>query len=203
MQKRIKSRITMIAAITLAIALSTQVAAATDSEFKGDRFYLGVGLTSTNLDISSQNLSQRYSGNTLSTFDHNKNAFKLFTGYRLDPFLALELGYTSFGEVIMTNNQNRQNIFQIDGGYMSAVGTQTLTNNIDAFVKGGMFFWSLYDANDNEIEGGQGLLYGAGLDINLYGDKKRSLQLEWERHHFSGVAISKADTIGVSLKFKF
>ena len=166
-------------------------------------WYFGVGVTTSNVSFNETNLSSMYSDNPDSTFDHSGNAFKLSMGYQFDPLLGIEFGYTSFGEIVMSNGQAKSNIFDVDGVYVSATATRPLSKNIDVLAKGGMFFWSLNDDDMNSIEDGQGLTYGAGLDINLYGGKERTLLIEWEHYSFSDVALKEADTIGASIKFNF
>jgi len=190
------------AAILTGCAYAPQTFADTDSVV-GMPWYFGVGITASDLSFNDKNLSTMYSGNADSTFSHSGNAFKLFGGYQFDPLLSMEFGYTSFGEIVMTNDEAKRNLFDVDGAYVSAIATQPISKNVDVLAKGGMFFWSLNDSDDNSIEDGQGLTYGAGLNINFYGNKERSLLIEWEHYSFSGVALKEADSIGASLKFKF
>ena len=167
------------------------------------RMYFGFGVTASDLAFNEANLSLNYSGGSLSSFDHTGNAFKLFGGYQFDPLLGVEMGITSFGEIVMDSASGQSNLFMADSAYVAATATQPITKNISAIAKLGMSFWELNDNNENTIESGQGLIYGAGIDFNLYGNNDRSLLIEWDHYNFSGVALKEANQIGASLVFRF
>ena len=167
------------------------------------RMYFGFGVTASDLAFNETNLSLNYSGGSLSSFDHTGNAFKLFGGYQFDPLLGVELGITSFGEIVMDNSLGQSNLFTAEGAYVAATATRPITKNISVLAKLGMSFWDLNDNDENTIESGQGLIYGAGLDFNLYGNNDRSLLIEWEHYNFSGVALKEANQVGASLVFRF
>lgn len=166
-------------------------------------WYGGFGLTASDLSINEANLSNTYAGNSNSSFETGGNAFKLFAGYQVDPLLGVETGIITFGEIVMDTDQNKRNLFSAETLYIAATASLPVSNNIEAKAKIGMSFWDLYDNNNNSIETGQGLNYGAGLDFNLYGKKERSLLIEWEHHNFSGVALKESDSVGVSIIFRF
>jgi hypothetical protein len=190
----------LAALLIITCSCAPQAFAASGGEDHG-HWYFGVGLASTDLQTNEKNMSATYGDGSAADFDHNGTAFKLFVGYQVDPLLGLEAGLTSFGEIVMTDSQAKRNLFNADGVYIAATATRPVTKNINAQAKLGMFFWSLNDKHDKTLEDGQGLTYGVGLDINLYGGKERTLLVEWEHHNFSGVALEEADSIGVSLKF--
>jgi len=194
--------ILLLPTLLLSLFVAPQVYATTGDEFESTG-YIGVGLTSTDLALNDENLSQTYAGNDTSTFNQNGNAFKLFLGYQYDPLLGLEFGYTSFGEMVMSGNSAKSNLFNTDGIYFSTTATKAITKNVTATAKAGMFFWTLYDNAYDPLEEGQGITYGAGLDLNLYGGKERTLLIEWEHYSFSDVSLKDGDTIGASIKFNY
>lgn len=202
MHKTNTRRILLLPAILISLMIASQVHATEVEEYIPSG-YAGFGLTTTDLTLNNENLSQRYSDNGNSTFNQNGNAFKAFLGFQLDPLLGIELGYTSFGELVMSGNGEKSNLFTSDGLYLSTTATKPITKNVTAMAKAGMFFWTLYDNADDSIEDGQGITYGAGLDLNLYGGKERTLLIEWEHYSFSDVALKDGDTIGASIKFNF
>lgn len=193
----------VIAAIAVLACSQIPQAFAESGYERENKFYYGFGVTASDLAFNETNLSLQYSGGTLSSFDHGGNAFKLFGGYHFDPLLGVELGITSFGEIVMDNALGQRNIFTADSAYVAATATRPITQNIDIVGKLGMSFWELNDNADNNIESGQGLMYGAGVDINLYGNKDRSLLIEWEHYNFSGVSLKEANQVGASLVFRF
>ena len=191
------------AAVALLACVQIPQAFADSGYERENRMYFGFGVTASDLAFNETNLSLQYAGGSASSFDHSGNAFKLFGGYQFDPLLGVEIGITSFGEIVMDNAMGQQNLFTADSAYISATATRPITNNINIVGKLGMSFWELNDNNDNTIESGQGLIYGAGFDFNLYGNNDRSLLIEWEHNNFSGVAIKEANQIGASLVFRF
>lgn len=186
------------------IALTNSSYSFAESDYATDKsWYFGLGITASDLSINATNLSQLNSGNTSTTFTTTGSAFKLFTGYKFDPILSIEAGLTSFGEVVMSTDTSKKNLFNSDSLYLAAIATRPISDSIHAFGKLGMSLWSLYNNNEDVIESGQGLIYGMGLDINLYGSKERTLLFEWEHYNFSGVALKSANSIGASISFKF
>jgi len=153
--------------------------------------------------FNEANLSAVYSNGSDASFRQGGDTFKLFAGYQFDPLLGIELGVTSFGEIVMDTDLSQRNVFTANALYLNAVITQPVLKNIDLQAKFGMSFWSLMDNDDSEIESGQGLTYGVGMNIDLYGSDERTLLIEWERYNFSGVALQEADLMSASIKFKF
>ena len=192
-----------LTAIALLACVQMPQAFAESGYERENRMYFGFGVTASDLAFNETNLSLQYSGGSLSSFDHTGNAFKLFGGYQFDPLLGVEIGITSFGEIVMNSSSGQRNLFMADSAYVAATATQPITKNISAIAKLGMSFWELNDNDENTIESGQGLIYGAGLDFNLYGNNDRSLLIEWEHYNFSGVALKEASQIGASLVFRF
>ena len=193
----------IMAIALLACAQMPQVFAESGYE-RANRMYFGFGVTASDLGFNETNLSLQYSSGSVSSFDHGGNAFKLFGGYQFDPLLGVELGITSFGEIVMDNAaMGQRNIFTADSAYVAATATQPITKNINVIGKLGMSFWSLIDNDENNVESGQGLMYGAGIDFNLYGNNDRTLLIEWEHYNFSGVALKEANQVGASLVFRF
>ncbi|MCF6257615.1 MAG: outer membrane beta-barrel protein [Gammaproteobacteria bacterium] len=167
------------------------------------RWYAGVGVSASDLTFNEANLSAMYSDGSDASFRQGGDTFKLFAGYQFDPLLGIELGVTSFGEIVMDTDLSQRNVFTANALYLNAVITQPVLKNIDLQAKFGMSFWSLMDNDDNEIESGQGLTYGVGMNIDLYGSDERTLLIEWERYNFSGVALQEADSMSASIKFRF
>ncbi len=198
-----RSKITPIAAAALLVCgYAAPLSAASDAD-EFNRWYAGVGVGASDVALNEPNLSTTYAGAPGASFRQGGNTFRMFGGYRFDPLLKMELGITSFGEVVMDATAGQRNLFTSDSGYLSALISRPISKNIDIQARLGMSFWTLYDKDDNTIESGQGLLYGAGLDINLYGEKARTLLLEWEHYNFSGVALEEADAFNASIKFSF
>ena len=56
---------------------------------------------------------------------------------------------------------------------------------------------------DSTLESGEGFLYGAGVNINIYNNKDRMLRVEWEHHEFDNITLDNVDTVSVSAIFQF
>ncbi len=192
----------LLVAVFLVGGYVPQVFAAPGSDTE-KRWYAGVGVSATNLTFNEANLSVAYSGGTEASFRQAGNTFKLFAGHQFDPILGVELGVISFGEIVMDVNSRQSNVFTANAVYIDAVVAQPMFKNIDFQARLGTSFWSLMDNDDNEIESGQGLTYGVGVNIDLYGGDERTLLIEWERYNFSGVALKEADSVSANIKFKF
>jgi len=192
----------LLAAVFLVGGYIPQVFAAPASDIE-KRWFAGIGVSATKLTFNEANLSAMYTGGSGASFRQGGDTFKLFAGYQFDPLLGVEVGVASFGEIVMESNANQRNVFTANAAYVDAVVTLPLMKNIDFQSKLGMSFWSLVDNNEKEIESGQGLTYGVGVNIDLYGGDTRTLLIEWERYTFSGVALTEADSINASIKFKF
>ncbi|MCF6259516.1 MAG: porin family protein [Gammaproteobacteria bacterium] len=192
----------LLAAVFLVSGYVPQVFSAPGADVE-KRWYAGVGVSTTDLTFNEANLSAAYAGGTDASFRQGGNTFKLFAGHQFDPFLGVEMGVISFGEIVMDTRLRQNNVFTANALYVDAVVTQPVHKNIDVQAKLGTSFWSLMDNDDNEIESGQGLTYGVGVNIDLYGSDERTLLIEWERYNFSGVALKEADSVSASIKFRF
>jgi len=167
-----------------------------------DKLYFGIGLVQSELSVNKNNVNANFTNNN-SRLDSNGFGLELLAGYKVDDYLAFEIGYTDIGDVSSTNNSVSQNIFSVDSLYIDAKFNHNLTANIDAFAKLGVSMWEINSDVDSTLESGEGLLYGAGFDINLYNNKDRLLRVEWEHHEFDNITLNDADTVSVSAIFQF
>ena len=111
------------------------------------------------------------------TFDQNTFAWKVFAGYRLAPFLAVEGGYRDLGKVSTTQGaialESKTKGWDVNGLGVFSIAI------VDVFAKGGAFFWTT-DARVDQTEGtsnGTAFLWGLGVGVHL---GTLGLRLEWE-----------------------
>ena len=188
--------------LSLATVLSLTQSTAFATNLINDRLYLGIGLVQSDLSVNKNNVNANFTNNN-SSLNNNGFGLEVLAGYKIDEFLAFEIGYTDIGDINSTENTVSLNLFSVDSLYINAKFNHNLSNNIDAFAKLGVSMWEVYKDYDSTLESGEGLLYGAGLDINIYNNKDRVLRLEWEHHEFDNITLNDADTISASVIFHF
>ena len=189
--------------IVLAAALLMSARSAFAEEKQRIGFYFGAGLSQTSLVANQQNLAVAYSTNPQSTFETSGFGLELMGGIKIDQHLAFEIAYTDIGSIALDNGITQQKVFSADLINVSAVLSHPLTDDIDAFGKLGVSLWETYDNDLNTMDSGNGLLYGAGLDINVYGSDSRTLRIEWKHQEYDNIILSSADTVSISAVFNF
>ena len=129
---------------------------------------------------------------TIGSEDDNTNSRKLYGGYRIKPWLAAELSYHDLGHttgLFATDLNSVRATGNLRSEYkaisVSGVGEWHLINHLSLLAKVGIHHWqhqfdldsALIDISDTR--NGNGLLYGAGMQLSLWSNL--SLRLEWER----------------------
>ena len=110
-------------------------------------------------------------------YDTNTFAWKVFAGYRLAPFLAVEGGYRDLGKVSTTEGtvalESKTKGWDVNGLGVFSIAI------VDLFGKAGAFFWTT-DAKvgtDEANAKGTGFLWGLGAGVHL---GTLGVRLEWE-----------------------
>ena len=165
--------------------------------------YFGAGLAQTSLELNEQNIKANNLVATQADFKANQNGYTLFIGTNIDRHLALEIGYSSLGDIQLTHNNQTNELFSVDSIFLNTALSYPITKNTDIYAKLGISEWSIDSINSNFNDYGTGLNYGMGLDINLYDAKNRTLRLEWMHQEFDEIALSTSDTITASMVFNF
>lgn len=138
--------------------------------------YLGGSVGSS---FVNHTLSETVDGIGINDFkiDQNNFAYKIFGGYRLNKFLALEGGYRNTGkaedafEGISISSKTK-------GWDVEAVGVLDL-QVLFAFAKAGAFFWKTENSFGEEVNdvSKTGFLWGVGVGVKLGG---LAVRAEWE-----------------------
>jgi len=149
--------------------------------------------------------------------DDSDTGFKLFAGYRILHFIALEAGYIDFGESVAdaTAPVPAQAELSAEGGYISLLPQVPIGPFGIVFGRIGL---SAVDAALTAAAGGRsiddssgavGVVFGAGAELHL--TPSLSLRGEWERHSFdealdvAGIDVDAPDIelLSASLVLRF
>lgn len=151
------------AAIALAVA-STAFLATAHADEPASGFQIGIDGGKAELDGVCDNVTN---------CESSDKSFRGNIGYQFNPYAGAELGYTSFGTIYDTQN-NQIDASQEAGAYTaSAVGTLPLGEKFGLFGRVGA---ARYDLENNgtiqglPVKGGDGDIkpyYGAGARVNL------------------------------------
>jgi OOP family OmpA-OmpF porin len=165
---------TFIAVTAAMVGAAAFVSAPASAEQNPQGGYVGAGWGQFNLDVD--NLDEAGSAIT-SIAKSDDNSWKIFVGYRLNPYFSLEAAYIDFG-----NPGNRFDATGSDGNYRVAlsgfapyaIGTLPL-GPIELFAKVGYYFYDVdvkidFDAPGPDVDSSHSaddLLYGLGAGITL------------------------------------
>jgi OOP family OmpA-OmpF porin len=175
--------------ILFVTAVFSAPAAATETGF-----YIGGGLGISSLDV--RDFEPDYAD---LRFEDDEFGAKLFAGYRLFKYFAVEAGYTDFGNVKVWEGGNIQFYEEADihvtmwSGY--AVGLIPLSAKTDLFGKLGYASWDVKNRvtsggeTEDRSSSGSDLAFGAGMNFRF---KKLGAR-------FEGDWLEIPDTNGVFL----
>ena len=145
--------------IALCIGMGTTLARADNT--KG--LYAGAGVGQFNLKIDNFNDVE----DAVQNFDSDDTSWKVFAGWRFNPYIAVELDYIDFGGP----SQSGASI-GVKGFAPYVVGTLPL-GIFELFAQVGYYFYDVdLDAGSSSIQDFDGsqedLVYGAGLGVVLF-----------------------------------
>lgn len=157
--------------VACAIGLVGATPALADNE-RG--FYAGAGVGEYNVTIDDIDDV----GPIVDDFDSDDTSFKVFAGYRLNPYFAVELDYIDLGkpEAIVSGFPIQA---KTDGFAPYVVGTLPL-GIFELFAKAGYLFYDVdVDIDDAQVsDSGEDFVYGAGVGVVLF--EHLNLRLEYE-----------------------
>lgn len=145
------------------------VAAAAPASALDRGFYLGAGFGFSSFDVGDF-----YDDYQPLSFEGGNPGFKVFGGYQIFKYLAVEVGYLDYGRVTKheglrgVNEKISVNINQWDG---SVLGVIPVGHSVGIFAKVGAASWNTdvsYTADNNTQDlssSGTDLTYGVGIDI--------------------------------------
>jgi OOP family OmpA-OmpF porin len=182
----------------LAAVLST-------TAISGD-FYAGVSAGQSKASFSNDFTAP---GVTVAADHRAASALKVFGGYEISSYLAIEGGFTRLGEPHLTTHDaasgaDVQRKFAAHSWNIAGKATLPLANDVSAFAKLGLTRNSVKRYSDSATlleftSSRKDVLYGAGLGYAL--TKNFSLRLEYERYgSFGSDPASNSNATG-RLKF--
>lgn len=134
--------------------------------------YLGGGIGNSFVDAELKDAAD-----LPYTVDENTFAWKVFAGYRLAPYLAVEGGYRDLGAISTTQGTVALES-KTKGWDVNGLGVFTISF-VDLFAKAGAFFWKT-DGKVDALESsskGTGFLWGLGAGVHF---GTLGARLEWE-----------------------
>lgn len=181
------------------------------------QFYLGGGAGQSTYDDIDEVESACTAVGAACTSDDTDTGFKVFTGYRIVEFLALEAGYIDMGEAVAQASAPvpARAVLSAEGGFLALL-PQIPIGDIGAIF--GRIGLSAVDAKLTATGGGRriddssgaaAVVFGAGAEIHL--TESVSVRGEWERHSFdevldiAGVEVEAPDIdlLSASLVLRF
>jgi OOP family OmpA-OmpF porin len=191
------------AAMLGAIASLPAIAAETDNP---SGFYVGAGWGQFNLDID--NIEE--AGSAISDIaKSDDNAWKIFAGYRINPYIALEGAYIDFGrpgDTFDTSGSHGNYEVGISGFAPYIIGTIPI-GPVEVFGKVGYYFYDVdlkvdLDAPGPDIDSSHSesdFLYGAGIGFTLA--ERLHLRAEYEIVDIDNA--DNSDAIWLSAAWRF
>lgn len=196
------NRTVVLAALLAALCVAPAVAQSDNPSGP----YVGAGWGQFNLDI--KNLDD--AGTAASDIAHsNENAWKLFVGYRFNPYIALEAAYIDFGQPsdnFSTSGSNGNYQVDISGFAPTVVGSLPL-GPVELFAKIGYYYYdsevrvdfddpgprikSSHDRND--------LIYGGGVGVTFF----EHLHVRGEYEVIEIENASHSDALWLSAAWRF
>jgi OOP family OmpA-OmpF porin len=193
---------TLIAVAVLAATCGATAQAQADNP---TGFYFGGGFGQFNLDIDDiDDVGTGLEG----AIDDNDNAYKIFAGWRILPFLAVEAAYVNLGkpgDQISSSGSDGRYSVEADGFSPSVIGSIPL-GPVELFGKVGYYFYDVkarVNFNNGEVftsdSSGDDLVFGAGVGITLL--QRLHVRAEWERFDIDNT--DKTDALWLSAAWRF
>jgi opacity protein-like surface antigen len=168
--RRSDMRVTILAVAALFASGMTPAFADNDRGF-----YAGAGVGLFNIEVDDVDTIDELD----QAFDSDDTVFKVFAGYRFNPFIGVEVDYIDLGGPEDTV-ENVKVKAEINGVAPYLIGTLPL-GPIEAFARVGYYFY------DVEISGqdlgsvddsGEDLVYGVGIGLTLFEHLHARLEYE-------------------------
>lgn len=201
--------------LTLALFASPMALAQQSGWYGG----ANVGRTGAEIDdarIASGLLGQGFNTSSIDDRDRS-NGFKLFGGYQLSPYFALEGGYFDLGKIGYTAHTVPEGTLngemRVKGLNLDLVGTLPLTGKLSAIGRIGVNYARANDrfsstgavnvSNPTASKNGTNAKYGVGLNYAF--SDAIAMRLEVERYRVNDAIGNKGDIdmVSVGLVYRF
>lgn len=192
-------------ATLLALSCGTALAQSPDND---EGLYIGVGFGQFNVSVDDIDDTD----NAISQIDDDDNAWKIFAGWRLNPYVAFELNYVDFGENSGSTGSDAggsSGNYTVDlAGFQPAVYGIFPLGPVELFGKVGYYFYDVdlslnldninqdnFSADSSE----EALSYGFGVGMTLF--ERLNAKLEYEK--IDTDLIDDLDAIWLSGAWRF
>jgi hypothetical protein len=158
------------------------------------KFYIGVAAGEATLKAPAAD----------GRFSVDDTAYKVFAGYRMARWLAIEGAYTDMGTL---EGEQEGLLYEAQAEALAAhaVGVLPITPRARIFAKIGLASWDTAstttdgEATDRRDASGMDLSYGFGLGYDL--TRRFGLRLEWETYDFDNTEDVKVLSLGAQINF--
>lgn len=194
----------VIATATLLALTGGWTAAAHADNEKG--FYVGGGVGQFNVKIDDVDDTDE----AIERLDDDDTSWKLFAGYRFNPYISLEAAYIDFGgpsDTFEANGSSGDYQVELSGFAPYVIGTLPL-GPVELFAKAGYYFYDVdvtADLDDlggdvfSSSDSGEDLLYGFGVGATFF--EHLHARLEYEK--IDSNDVDDADAIWLSGAWRF
>jgi opacity protein-like surface antigen len=171
--------------ITAALAVAA-LAAATSAQAQDNEsgFYAGAGVGIFDVEIDDFDDVD----DTIDRYDSDDTAWKAFGGWRMNPYLALELAYVNLGSPDDEILPDTDLTIETDGFAPYVVGTLPIGDWFEVFAKAG-YYWYDIDAristaigSFSENDSDSTFTWSAGAGLNIF--ERVNIRLEYEQFDF-------------------
>jgi hypothetical protein len=175
----------IIAATVLALSCGTALAQSPDND---EGLYIGAGFGQFNVGIDDIDDTDE----AISRIDDDDNAWKIFAGWRLNPYVSFELNYVDFGEnsgSTGSSSSGSSGNYSVDlAGFQPAVYGTFPLGPVELFGKVGYYFYdvdvslNLDNINQDNFSADtseEALSYGFGAGVTFF--ERLHARLEYEK----------------------
>lgn len=175
----------IIAATLLAMSCGTALAQSPDND---EGLYVGVGFGQFNVGIDDIDETDE----AVQRIDDDDNAWKIFAGWRINPYFAFELNYVDFGEnsgSTGSDSSGTSGNYRVDlAGFQPAIYGMFPLGPVELFGKVGYYFYdvdlavnldNLDQDNFSADTSEEALSYGFGVGVTLF--ERLNARLEYEK----------------------
>jgi opacity protein-like surface antigen len=188
--------------ITVAFAVAAlAMAASAEAVDNESGFYAGAGVGSFDVKIDDFDDVD----DTIDRYDTDDTAWKAFAGWRLRPFIALELAYVNLGSPDDEILPGVDLTVETDGFAPYVVGILPLGDWFELFAKAG-YYWYDVEARisspigeASEDDSNSTFTWGAGAGVNIF--EVVNVRLEYEQFDFDETDDSRALWLTGAVRF--
>jgi opacity protein-like surface antigen len=194
----------IIAASVLALSCGTALAQSPEND---EGLYLGVAYGQFNVNVDDIDDTDE----ALKEIDDEDNAWRIFAGWRINPYFAFELNYVDFGEnsgSTGTDTSGSSGDYAVElAGIQPAIYGIFPIGPVELFGKVGYYFYDVdlsfdFDADELDADSDtseEALSYGFGAGITLF--ERVNAKLEYEK--IDTDLIDDLDAIWLSAAWRF